>query len=94
MPLPLEMLALKARCQQALAMGASLAKVESYLAQVGAGPVPSGVSKEQHLLDALAAMDAGKKPELMKAAEPSGEPEGEAEEASGDEEAKPKKRRR
>lgn len=76
MALSPEMLELKSRCLQALSMGASLARVETYLAQVGAGPVPAGLRKEQHLLDALSAMEAGAsmKAELIKVPPPPAPP--------------------
>lgn len=69
MALSPDMLALKARCAKALQMGAGLARVEAHLASLGAVPAPAGLSKEQHLMDVLSAMEDGsyRKPELVKA---------------------------
>jgi hypothetical protein len=70
---------LKTRCAQALQMGAGLARIDTHLANVGAGPAPLGVSKEQHLMDTLSVLAAGKKPAPVqapapKAVEPVAEP--------------------
>jgi len=72
MALSPDMLALKARCAKALQMGAGLARVEAHLASLGAVPAPAGLSKEQHLMDVLSAMEDGsyRKPEPVKAPEP------------------------
>ena len=52
---------LKTRCAQALQMGAGLARIDTHLANMGAGPAALGVSKEQHLMETLLGLEAGKK---------------------------------
>ena len=84
---------LKTRCAQALQMGAGLARVDTHLANLGAGPAALGVSKEQHLMETLLGLEAGKKvaPAPKAVEEPVAEV---AEEAAEAEEAPKAKRRR
>lgn len=59
MALSPELLALKLRVTQALQMRASVARVDAHLDKLGAGKVPAGKSKEQHLLDVLVGLETG-----------------------------------
>lgn len=70
MSLSPELADLKVRCIQALQWKASLARVALHLEAVGAGPVPTGLSAEQHLLNTLEAMAKGEHKPVTKAEEP------------------------
>jgi hypothetical protein len=59
MPLSAELQDLKSRCAQALQMGASLGRIDTHLAKVGAKAAAPGVSKEQHLMNTLCEMEGG-----------------------------------
>ena len=85
---------LQTRCAQALQMGASLARIDTHLANVGAGPAPLGVSKEQHLMDTLAGLAEGRKPELARVKAPKVEVEPEATEPEAETEETPKPKRK